>query len=182
MAFSRSSRSAQSVQRLVMAGLCLALCLVLPFLTGQIPEIGSRLSPMHIPVLLCGFLCGWPWALILGVIAPLLRFVLFGLPPLFPTGVSMMVELGVYGLTAGLLRRILPRKPAFLYLALILSMLLGRLAWGGAQWALMALGASTFSFRAFLAGALLNAWPGIVCHVLLIPPVVLALEKAGVVR
>lgn len=47
-------------RNLVYAGAALALCLVLPFLTGQIPQIGSALCPMHIPVLLAGFLCG-PW-------------------------------------------------------------------------------------------------------------------------
>ena len=58
------------IRRMVFAALCLALALVLPFLTGQIPQIGSALCPMHIPVLLCGFLCGWPWGLAVGFIAP----------------------------------------------------------------------------------------------------------------
>ena len=44
------------LRSLIYAALCLALCLYLPFLTGQIPQIGKALSPMHIPVLLCGFL------------------------------------------------------------------------------------------------------------------------------
>lgn len=69
------------VQKLVAAALCLALCLLLPFLTGQIPQIGSALSPMHIPVLLCGFICGWPYALVVGFVAPLLRHLLFTMPP-----------------------------------------------------------------------------------------------------
>ena len=72
------------IRKLTYAALCLALCMVLPFLTGQIPEVGSMLSPMHIPVLLAGFLCGPWWALLVGATAPILRFVLFGMPPLFP--------------------------------------------------------------------------------------------------
>ena len=48
----QNKRNAISVQMLVMSAICLALCLVLPFLTGQIPEISSKLCPMHIPVLL----------------------------------------------------------------------------------------------------------------------------------
>ena len=76
-------------RKLVFAALLLALAMVLPFLTGQIPQIGQALCPMHIPVLLCGFLCG-PWyALAVGAIAPVLRFALFGMPPLVPTGAAM---------------------------------------------------------------------------------------------
>ena len=165
---------------MVLYAVCLALCLLLPFLTGQIPEIGSKLSPMHIPVLLCGFLCGWPWGLLVGLIAPPLRFLLFGMPPIFPTGTAMMVELAVYGAAAGILYRLLPQKAWGLYGALLIAMLLGRLAWGAMQWIFLLAGASSFSFQAFLAGAFLNAWPGIICHVLIIPPIVAALRKAKV--
>lgn len=179
--FCMSVKRALSVKKLVMAGLCLALCLVLPFLTGQIPKIGSMLSPMHIPVLLCGFLCGWPWALAVGLIAPPLRYLLFGMPPLFPTGAAMMVELAVYGAMTGLLYHLLPKKPGYVYVTLVLAMLLGRAAWGVTRWLLMAFGAGAFTFQAFLAGAFLNAWPGIICHLVLIPPLVLALEKAKVI-
>ena len=77
-----------SVKKLVFAALCLALCIVLAFLTGQIPQIGGMLSPMHIPVLLCGFLCGWPYALAVGLVAPLLRHLMFGMPPILTALVS----------------------------------------------------------------------------------------------
>ena len=40
----------RTLKKLVFAALCLALCMVLPLLTGQIPQIGKALSPMHIPV------------------------------------------------------------------------------------------------------------------------------------
>ena len=90
-----------NVSLLVTAAVCLALCMVLPFLTGQIPSIGSALSPMHIPVLLCGFLCGPAYAAVIGAIAPALRFMLFGMPPLFPVGVAMSFELAAYGLISG---------------------------------------------------------------------------------
>ena len=118
------------IQQLVIAAVCLALCMVLPFLTGQIPEIGSMLSPMHIPVLLCGFLCGPAWAAVVGAMAPLLRFALFGMPPLFPAGVAMCVELATYGAVSGLLYRTLPRKPISVYVSLIAAMLAGRVVWG----------------------------------------------------
>ena len=170
-----------SVKKLAFAAACLALCMVLPFLTGQIPEVGSKLSPMHVPVFLCGFLGGWPLAMLVGLIAPPLRFLLFGMPPIFPTGVSMMVELAVYGAAAGLMYAKLPRKMSSMYVALIVSMLLGRVAWGAMRYLLMAFG-SSFSFQAFLAGAFLDAWPGILCHLIIIPPVVRAIQKTGVLK
>ena len=92
-----------TVRTVVFAAAFLALALMLPFLTGQIPQIGSMLSPMHIPVLLCGFVCGWPWGLAVGVVAPPLRSVLFGMPPMYPTALCMAFELAAYGAVAGLM-------------------------------------------------------------------------------
>ncbi len=168
----------RNIRDLVTAAVCLTLCLLLPFLTGEIPQWGNMLSPMHIPVLLCGLLCGWPYALAVGLIAPPLRYALFGMPPIMPTGLAMMVELGVYGLAASLLRRALPKKPAFLYVALVLSMLLGRVAWGAARLVLAGLSNGVFTFAQFLAGAFTSAVPGIACHILIIPPLAMALEKS----
>ena len=76
--------NSERIRRLTYAALFLGVAMVLPFITGQIPEIGAMLSPMHIPVLLCGFMCGWPWGMAVGFIAPLLRSVTFGMPKLFP--------------------------------------------------------------------------------------------------
>ena len=167
------------VRNLTAAAVCLALCMVLPFLTGQIPEIGSALSPMHIPVLLAGFLCGPWWAAAVGVVAPLLRFALFGMPPIFPTGIAMCFELAAYGVTAGLLYRLLPKKNANIYVALIAAMVLGRVIWGGVMVVLMGITGAGFTWAAFMAGAFLNAVPGIIVHILLIPVLVMALRKAG---
>ena len=90
-----------SVQNLTLAALFLAAGLVLPFLTGQIPQIGSMLLPMHLPVLLCGLVCGWQYGALIGFVLPLLRFALFGMPPIFPTGIAMCFELAAYGFLAG---------------------------------------------------------------------------------
>ena len=84
------------VNKLVYASLFLALALALPFLTGQIPQIGAMLTPMHFPVLLCGYLCGWQWGMVVGFIAPLLRSVLFGMPVMYPMAVCMALELATY--------------------------------------------------------------------------------------
>lgn len=166
------------IQKLAIAALCLALCMVLPFLTGQIPEIGSMLCPMHIPVLLCGFLCGPAWAVVVGATAPLLRFVLFGMPPLFPTGVAMCVELATYGAVSGILYQLLPKKPVNIYISLIVAMLAGRIVWGIVQVVLMGLQGSSFTWTAFIASAFTQAIPGIILHIVLIPLIVLALQKA----
>ncbi len=166
------------VKKLALAGLFLALCLTLPFLTGQIPQIGSALSPMHIPVLLCGFVCGWQYGLAVGVIAPLLRFALFGMPPIFPTGVAMALELAVYGLMTGLLYKKLPKTPVYVYVSLIAAMLCGRAVWGLTRYVIAGLSGSAFTFEMFLAGAFTSAVPGIICHIALVPVVVLALRKA----
>ena len=168
------------IRKLVYTALYLAIAMVLPFLTGQIPQIGAMLSPMHIPVLLCGFMCGWPWGLAVGFIAPLLRSVLFGMPVLFPAAVAMAFELAVYGGMSGLLYRLLPRKPWAVYAALIITMIAGRVVWGLARCALLGFGAP-FTFKMFVAGALLDAIPGIILHLVLIPAVMLALGKTGLV-
>lgn len=168
-----------SIKKLVYAGVLLALCLVLPFLTGQIPTIGQALSPMHIPVLLCGFICGWPYALVIGVIAPLLRFALFGMPPIFPTGISMAFELAAYGAFSGILYQKLPKKTVNIYVSLILAMLGGRIVWGAVRFLMAAAFGIEFSISAFIAGAFITAVPGIICHIVLVPIVVLALKRAG---
>ena len=171
-----------TVRRMVAAALCLALCMVLPFLTGQIPQIGSALSPMHIPVLLAGFLCGPWWAAAVGAVAPLLRFALFGMPPIFPTGVAMCFELAGYGLVSGLLYRKLPKKAVNVYVSLLTAMLAGRVIWGIVRVLLSGVAGEPFTWAAFMAGAFVNAVPGIIVHIALIPVIVLALRKAGFIE
>lgn len=166
-----------NVKLLVLAALFLALALVLPFLTGQIPEIGAMLCPMHIPALLCGFFCGWPWGLAVGLIAPVLRSVTFGMPPMFPVAVCMSAELATYGAVAGLLYGKLPRKKTSVYLALLTAMVAGRLVWGAARFLCAGLDFSAFGLSAFWAGAVTTAIPGILVQILLIPVLVIALEK-----
>lgn len=166
------------IKRMVLSALFLALCMVLPFLTGQIPDIGSMLLPMHIPVLLCGLLCGWRWGMVVGATAPVLRSLIFTMPPLYPVALAMAVEMAVYGAVIGLLFGRLPRRGlSSLYACLISAMLAGRLAWGGAQLLLLGLGGKSFTLAAFFAGAVTSALPGIVLQLVLIPALMLALEK-----
>ena len=171
--------SSLQVRKLTYAALYLAIALVLPFVTGQIPEIGAMLCPMHIPALLCGFMCGWPWGAVVGFIAPLLRSVVFGMPVLFPTAVAMAFELAVYGTLAGLLYRLLPRKKWTVYVVLILSMIGGRIVWGIVSLILAGLSGNSFTWSLFIAGAVTNAIPGIIMHLVLIPLLVILMERAG---
>ena len=169
---------ADVIRNIVYAALCLALCLALPFLTGQIPEIGNMLCPMHLPVLAAGFLCGPWWGAVVGAVAPVYRFFLFGMPPIFPTGFAMCFELAVYGW----LYRRLPDKKASIYVALIAAMTAGRVVWGLVMMMVAAGGTAEFTWAVFLSGAVLNAIPGIVLQLLLIPVLVLALRKTGILR
>lgn len=167
------------IRKMTYSALFLAIALVLPFLTGQIPEIGKSLSPMHIPVLLCGFLCGWPWGLAVGFIAPLLRSVIFGMPVMFPGAVAMAFELAVYGCVSGLLYKLLPKTKVNLYVTLIIAMIAGRVVWGIVRLILAGLSGNGFTWAMFISGAITTAIPGIILHIILIPILVMVLERAG---
>ena len=161
-----------SVRRLVLSALFLALAFVLPFLTGQVQQIGRMLCPMHIPVLLCGFICGWQWGLAVGVTAPLLRSLTLTMPPLFPAAVCMAAELAVYGAVAGLMYKLFPKKIGYVYLSLLISMVCGRIVWGAAMFACMGFDATKFGLDAFLTGAVTTAVPGIIIQIVLVPTLV----------
>jgi len=161
--------------------MCLALCLVLPFLTGQIPQIGSALCPMHLPVLLCGFLCGPWWALLVGATAPLLRHLLFSMPPLL-TAIAMSFELAAYGAVSGLLYRKLPKNGAGIYISLITAMVIGRILWGIVRVAMTGVSGEAFTWAMFLAGAFTTAIPGIVLQLMLIPALVVAFRRVKLIQ
>ena len=166
-----------SLLKMIYAAMFLALSYVMPFLTGQIPEIGSMLCPMHIPVLLCGYVCGWPWGLVVGFVAPLLRSLTLGMPPLFPTAVCMAFELAAYGAVSGLMYKILPKKKVSIYGSLFVSMLVGRIIWGCAMLICMGISGGGFTVTAFVAGAFTKAIPGIIAQIILVPLVVMVLDK-----
>ncbi len=163
--------------KLVLAALFFALAYLMPYLTGQISEIGSMLCPMHIPVLLCGFICGAPWGLAVGFIAPLMRSVLTGgFPPMFPTALCMAFELAAYGAVSGLMHKILPRKKLYIYCSLIVSMIVGRIVWALAMLTVLGINGKSFTFSAFLSGAVTNAIPGIIVQIVLVPIIVMLID------
>jgi predicted membrane protein len=167
--------------RLSASAMCLALCLTLPFLTGQIPQIGSALCPMHIPVLLCGYLCGPWWAMTVGLTAPLLRHILLTMPPL-TTAVAMSVELACYGTVCGLLSRKTGRSISGIYLSLIPAMIAGRILWGIVMVVITGITGAAFGWSVFMAGAFTTALPGIILQLILIPVLVSALNRSGYLK
>ena len=165
------------ILKMICSAMFLALAYVMPFLTGQIPEFGSMLCPLHIPVLLCGFICGWPWGLAVGFIAPLFRSFILGMPPMFPTAVCMAFELATYGTVSGLMHNILPRSKDYIYCSLITAMIVGRIIWGITMFACLGLNGGNFTLAAFIAGAFTNALPGIIVQIILIPVLVMLLDS-----
>ncbi len=168
--------------RLVLSALFLALGYVLPFLTGQIREIGNMLLPMHLPVLLCGMVCGWKYGCAVGFILPLTRSLFFGMPVIFPAAISMAFELATYGLIIGLIYSLIPKQSLLtVYISLLSAMAAGRLVWGAAQAILLGCAGRVFTFELFMAGALLNAIPGIVIQLILVPAVILTLHQTHLI-
>ena len=172
----------KKLQNLVLSAMFLGLGLVLPFFTGQIPQIGNMLLPMHLPVILCGFICGWKYGLVVGAITPVLRSAVFGMPPMYPTAIAMAFELAAYGFLVGFLfRNARWQCLKSLYRCLIISMLGGRVVWGIVMTVILGLGENGFTLTAFLTGAFLNAIPGIIVQLILVPAIMLALNKTHLV-
>jgi len=174
---------------MVITAMLLAVGMVLPFITGQVQAIAKIISPLHIPALICGLCCGWKWGLGLGIVMPVLRGLIFGIP-VFPTSaLPMAVELGAYGLFTGLLYPLMLKAfksknhlPAMLA-ALVSAMVLGRIAGGAAKAAFLAIGIIStrdpYTFSSFLTSYFVSTAAGAVIHIIIVPAVVLAVERAG---
>lgn len=158
--------------------LCMALGLILPILFHMLGA-GSTFLPMHIPVLLCGLLFGWQYGAVCGFIVPLLSALLTGMPPLFPTGTAMMFELCAYGILTGVFYQKLRWN---IYPALICSMLGGRIVSGIANAIFMGVAGKAYGFAAFISGSFVTSLPGMIIQVVIIPVIILALEKARVIN
>ncbi len=173
----------KNILNLTLAAMFMAIGIVLPFFTGQIPQIGKMLLPMHIPVILCGLICGWQYGLVVGFILPFLRYVMFGMPLLFPTGIAMAFELATYGMAVGLFySRSRWQCVISLYRSMAGAMVAGRLVWAVVQMFLLGTGNGGFTLQMFMAGAFLNAIPGIILQLVLVPAVMVALNRTGLVQ
>ena len=172
----------QNVRNIALSAMFMALGLVLPFLTGQIPQIGNMLLPMHLPVFLCSLICGWQYGGIVGFVTPLLRSVLFTMPPMF-TAIGMAFELAAYGIIAGFLySRSRWQCVMALYRSLIAAMIGGRIVWGIVRVMLSGVSGQAFTWQLFMSGAFLTAIPGIILQLVFIPAVMVALDRTGMVH
>lgn len=173
----------ENVRNLTVTAMFIAVGIILPFFTGQIPKIGAMMLPMHLPVLLCGLICGPRWGAAAGAVTPLLRSALFHFPVLYPNAVCMAFELLTYGLVAGYVyQKSRWQCVGALYRALISAMILGRVVWAAAETVLLGLAGTRFTFEMFLSSSILNAIPGIVIQLVFIPAVMVALDRTRVVR
>lgn len=173
----------RSVLNLTLAAMFLAVGLLLPFLTGQIQQIGNMLLPMHIPVIMCGLICGWKYGLGVGFVMPLLRSLMFTRPAMYPDAIAMAFELATYGLVVGLLySRSRWKCIISLYRSMLIAMIAGRIVWGVAEIFLLGLGENGFTWEIFFTGAFLNAFPGIILQLVFIPAMMLVLNKTGLVK
>ena len=173
-------RKRGAAARMALCGVLAALAVALMFLGGTVPFASIACPVLASLVLIPVYCeCGWKWGLLVGFVTPLLRSVLFGMPPMVPTALAMAFELAAYGAVAGLCYRRWRGSAQGVYLSLILAMLVGRLVWGLVSIPIYGLlTEQAFTLAAFWTGGFVTAWPGIVLQIVLIPAIVLALEKA----
>ena len=181
----------KQLHQMIVSACFLDLAFVLPFATGQIPQIGNMLCPMHLPVMMCGYLCGPVWGAVVGLVAPLLRGLLVGQPtPFVPRAIAMAAELCAYGLSVGLLgywlRAAASRNKrtamAAAYLSLVGSMVFGRVVWGLTQYGLAVAMNSAFLWADFWTRGVVNAVPGIILQLILFPTLTPVLARLPVAR
>lgn len=164
----------RSTQQLVFAALCLAAGIALPFVTGQIPFIGNLLLPMHIPVFVCAFCSTKYYATTVGFALPLLRSMLFGVPSFFPNAVAMAIELAIYALVASIIYQAIGKRTvSAIYISMLPAMLIGRVAWGIARFLMLGFSSQPFTLPYFAAEAFVNAFPGIVLQLIVVPVLVM---------
>ena len=157
-------------KKIILSAMFLAIGIVLPLFTSQIKEIGDTLLPMHLPVMLCGLICGGTYGLLCGFIMPFLRAITFGMPPLYPNAVWMAFELATYGFIIGFVyNRFKTKNILSVYISLVISMICGRCVWGIVKAILLGFGEKAFTFAAFITGGIIDAFPGIVIQLILIP-------------
>lgn len=166
-----------NIKKTIYAALCVALGVILPIAFHSIPNAGSIILPMHIPVLICGLICGWPFGLACGILAPLLSSLITGMPPIAYVP-SMLCELAVYGLITGLLFKFIHTKKtiADTYISLVGAMIAGRIVYGILNALIFSVG--KYSMSIWLTSAFVTSIPGIIIQLIIIPVLIVALEKA----
>lgn len=181
------NKASIALRKMVLSVCFLVMGWLLPLVTLRIPTIGNMLCPMHIPVLLCGFILGPKYGGLVGLILPLTRSIFWGMPPLYPTAICMMVELATYGIVSGIVYGLLGAKMrddalVRIYTALIVAMCVGRLLWGVSRMVCGLFDTNNFTWSLFITGAFLTAWPGILLQLILIPILIKILSYLHILK
>ena len=181
------NKASIALRKMVLSVCFLVMGWLLPLVTLRIPTIGNMLCPMHIPVLLCGLILGPKYGGLVGLILPLTRSIFWGMPPLYPTAICMMVELATYGIVSGIVYGLLGGKMRAdalvrIYIALIAAMCVGRLLWGVSRMGCGLFDTNTFTWSLFITGAFLTAWPGILLQLILIPILIKILSYLHILK
>ncbi len=167
-----------TINKISLSAVFLALGFVLPFLTGQIPQIGSMLLPMHIPVFLCAFICGWQYALPVAFLLPLLRTMIFGVPNLYPESISIAFEMSAYAFVCGFsFAQTKNKNTSAIYGCLLISMAVGRIVRAFVQLVLLGISKTPFTFGAFFTGVIIKGIPGIILQLILVPSIIVLFQK-----
>lgn len=174
------NKNNRTIKHMILASLFIALGIVLPFLTGSNQQLGSVFLLMHLPILIAGLVLGFKYGFLVGLITPILRSLLVGMPPLFPFAVTMMFELAAYGFLIGLFYKLLPKSPVYVYVSLIISLILGRIIFGIAAYIIYPLAGITFTFDQFIKAGFVTSLPGIAIQIVLVPLLFIYLKKTNV--
>ncbi len=167
-----------NTKKIILSSMMLSLGIILPLFTSQLKEIGDSLLPMHLPVMLCGLICGYGYGAAIGFCMPFLRSLIFSMPPLYPNAVWMALELATYGFVIGFLYNKKQHKSTIsLYFSLVCSMICGRIVWGVAKLILLTIKGNAFTLAAFISGGFIDAFPGIIIQLILIPVIIKILER-----
>lgn len=173
----------KKLKNLILSAMFFALGIVLPFFTGQIQQIGNMLLPMHIPVFLCGLICGWKYGVLVGFLLPIVRSIFFSMPLFYPAAISMAFELATYGMVSGFVYSHSKWQcTKTLYKSLFMAMISGRIVWAMVQMFLLSIKGNILTMEVFITSAFLNAIPGILLQLVLIPAILVALDHSKIYR
>ena len=166
------------IKKLTLTAMFLSLGIVLPMFFGQVPQIGSMLLPMHIPVFLCAFICGWKYSVPMSFILPLLRTVLFSRPKMYPDAIAIAFELAVYALVAGIIFGVFSKKDLkAVYVSMLSAMILGRVVRILVQMALLGLKGTPLTFGAVISSVVIVGLPGIILQLIAVPLILFILKR-----
>jgi len=171
------------IKNLALSAMFFAMGIVIPFVFGQIPQVGSMLLPMHIPVFLCAFVCGWKYAVPMAVLLPIFRSVIFGRPNMYPEAVSIAFEMAAYAFIADFLYNHFKRQcMKSIYNCLFISMITGRIVRCIVQLFLLRLNEMPFTITQVLTGVIITGIPGIILQLILIPTTMFILNRTKLIK